>query len=92
MLKYFATLCMIAPYIALSADGLALHQENCTACHAAMTGGDGSLLYTRKDNKIKSSEALTKQINRCQSSLELNWTANQISTVHEYLNSAFYKF
>ncbi len=76
----------------LAEDGALLHQENCIACHAAMTGGEGSVLYTRKDHKVTSLEALTKQITRCQSSLELNWTPKQISAVHEYLNTSFYKF
>jgi len=76
----------------LAEDGGILHEENCIACHAAMTGGDGSVLYTRKDRKASSSEALRKQVNRCQTSLGLNWDAGQISAVHEFLNSSFYHY
>ena len=83
---------IIATQTALAEEGAVLHQENCIACHAAMTGGEGSVLYSRKDHKVKSSDALTKQIKRCQSSLELNWTTKQISAVHIYLNTSFYKF
>ena len=73
-------------------DGAALHQENCIACHAAMTGGDGSVLYTRDDRGVKSLDALSKQVDRCQSSLGLAWSNDQISSVQQYLNNSYYKF
>jgi len=73
-------------------DGSTLHAENCIACHAAMTGGDGSVLYTRDDRVVKSSDALSKQVNRCQSSLDLNWSNGQIDSVQQYLNTLFYQF
>lgn len=73
-------------------DGASLHAENCIACHSAMTGGDGSVLYTRDDQNVKSLDALGKQVNRCQSSLDLNWSTDQISNVQKYLNESFYQF
>jgi mono/diheme cytochrome c family protein len=73
-------------------DGSSLHAENCIACHASMTGGDGSVLYTREDHSVKSVDDLRKQVNRCQSSLGLNWSDEQISSVQQYLNTSFYKF
>ena len=89
----FALLLFIcATQLAFAENGSALHEENCIACHAAMTGGDGSVLYTRKNRNVTSSAALTKQVNRCQSSLELNWSEQQINTVHSYLNKMYYNF
>ena len=73
-------------------DGSTLHSENCIACHAAMTGGDGSVLYTRDDRTVKSSDVLSKQVDRCQSSLDLNWSNDQIDSVQQYLNTLFYQF
>ncbi|MFK7815063.1 MAG: cytochrome c [Gammaproteobacteria bacterium] len=73
-------------------DGATLHAENCIACHAAMTGGDGSVLYTRDDRNVMSMGSLGNQVNRCQSSLDLNWTNDQINNVQKYLNETFYKF
>ncbi len=73
-------------------NGQALHTENCIACHAAMTGGDGSVLYTRDDRNVINMQALGKQVHRCQSSLDLGWTTDQIDSVQKYLNSSFYKF
>ena len=92
-IRLFALLLFIyASQFVLAEDGLILHQENCTACHAAMTGGDGSVLYTRKNRNVTTSEALTNQVNRCQSSLELNWSEQQINTVQSYLNKMYYNF
>jgi hypothetical protein len=77
---------------AAAQDDAALHEENCIACHSAMTGGEGSVLYTRDDRVVTSSDALTKQVNRCQSSLELGWSKTQIDSMQQYLNQSFYKF
>ncbi len=73
-------------------DGEALHSNNCVACHAAMTGGDGSVLYTRADRNVKSLEVLNKQVKRCQSSLGLNWSNTEVDSVQQYLNSSYYHF
>ena len=72
--------------------GKKLHQENCIACHAAMTGGDGSVLYTRKDHQVASMDSLVKQIHQCQSSLGLNWSAEKKHSVQKYLNESFYNY
>ena len=72
--------------------GSKLHQDNCLACHAAMTGGDGSMLYTRKNRRVTSLDSLAKQVYRCQSSLGLNWSTDQQQNVQHYLNETFYNF
>ena len=78
--------------LAHAEEGATLHAENCIACHAAMTGGEGSVLYTREDRVVKSLDALTKQVNRCQSSLGLDWSNEKITAVQKFLNATFYKF
>jgi hypothetical protein len=87
-------LCLLAPALnaADSQLGKNLHQENCISCHAAMTGGDGSVLYTRKDHKVTNVDSLDKQVHRCQSSLGLNWTTTQSQNVQQYLNDSFYHY
>ena len=93
-IKIILVICIILP-VALAEDtslGKSLHQENCIACHAAMTGGDGSVLYTRKDHRVTSLGLLNKQINRCQSSLELHWTSDDIGQVQQFLNINYYQF
>ena len=80
----------------LSADDMQnggdLHSEYCIKCHAAMTGGDGSVLYTRKNRNVKSLNALADRIHFCQSSLELNWSEDQQQAVKLYLNKSYYNF
>lgn len=73
-------------------DGQSLHDKNCQACHIAMTGGDGSVLYTRSQRKVRSLAALEAQVRRCESNLELKWFDEDIVDVVEYLNHAYYKF
>lgn len=87
---FFLLLCCINFTFAQS--GSQLHQANCIACHAAMTGGDGSLLYTRNNRRVTSPESLAKQVHRCQSSLGLNWSAAQQQSVQQFLNESYYKF
>lgn len=72
--------------------GSKLHQDNCIACHTAMTGGDGSVLYTRENRRVTSLDSLAKQVNRCQSSLGLNWSTDQRQNVQHYLNEKYYNF
>jgi len=76
----------------LAENGITLHADNCVACHAAMTGGEGTVLYTREDHAVKNFDELGKQVNRCQSSLGLNWSKGQIESVQQYLNSTFYNY
>lgn len=91
-LPLFILLGIIFLQTAAAEDGAVLHEKNCIACHAAMTGGEGTILYTRDDRAVKTSDELTKQVNRCQSSLGLDWSNTQINSVQQYLNQSFYSF
>ncbi len=73
-------------------NGKKLHEDHCKACHIAMTGGDGSLLYTRKNRRVNSLDALKNQVRRCESNLELKWFEEDIENVVQYLNTRFYAF
>ena len=75
-----------------AARGKALHDAHCIACHSSMVGGDGTLLYTRKNRRVKSYEGLLKQIDRCDQSLGLKWFPEDVQDVAAYLNREFYKF
>ena len=73
-------------------DGRTLHQQNCVACHANMTGGDGSTLYTRKDRRVSTLKGLGAQVRLCESNLGLTWFDDQVDAVVSYLNENYYKF
>jgi hypothetical protein len=67
-------------------------KAKCDACHASMMGGDGSKLFTRPDHKIKSADALLKQIQFCTSQLSVQWFPDEEEHVAAYLNQQYYKF
>ncbi|HHJ18593.1 MAG TPA: cytochrome c [Gammaproteobacteria bacterium] len=75
-----------------AANGKALHDKNCVSCHTNMTGGDGSVLYTRKDHRVTSPASLEAQVRRCESNLQLKWFDSDILDVAEHLNQTYYKF
>lgn len=85
------TLCATS-VIADVKNGKELHDSNCTSCHISMQGGDGSGIYTRKNNRIDSHPALIKQVKRCRDSLGVPWPEAHVADVVEYLDTAFYKF
>ncbi|MGF1644033.1 MAG: hypothetical protein ACFCUJ_10335 [Thiotrichales bacterium] len=72
--------------------GETLHNGNCVNCHVRMTGGDGSVLYTRSDRKVNSLAALEAQVRRCDANLQTKWFDEDILSVTTYLNQAYYKF
>jgi cytochrome c2 len=72
--------------------GQELHTNNCVTCHTSMVGGDGSGLYTRADRRVTSQNQLVTQVNRCESTLGLNWFEEDVMAVVEYLNRNYYKF
>jgi mono/diheme cytochrome c family protein len=74
------------------AHGRQLHAARCTGCHGAMTGGDGTTLYTREQRLINSKGELTAQVRHYQSELKLNWSNADITDVAHYLNQRYYQF
>lgn len=62
-----------------------LHQENCTRCHP-------SGIYTRPYRFVKNLEQLRAQVKQCERMLGLDWSAEIVDDVAEYLNTDFYRF
>ncbi len=75
-----------------TSEAPAHYQEKCTSCHIQMTGGDGSLLYSRRDRIVQSYQGLVKQIRGCHASPDIDWNDAQIQEVIDYLNRNFYRF
>lgn len=95
LMRIVTPLLLSIPLHAAAADpgqGEQLHDAHCTACHIGMTGGDGSLLYTRKDRRVNSLSALETQVRRCENSQGLQWFDDQVEDVVVYLNQTYYKF
>ena len=72
--------------------GKTLHEKNCISCHASSFGGDGSAIYTREYNKIKTSKGLVAQVRNCNTMLGLKWFDDEELNVAAYLNQTYYKF
>jgi cytochrome c peroxidase len=64
----------------------------CDACHASMMGGEASRLFTRPERKIKSPDALLKQVKFCATQVGAQWFPDEEEHVAAYLNQQYYKF
>ncbi len=80
------------PLLGDAENGKRLHDANCSSCHKAMFGGDGSGIFTRPDRRVKSVEGLSRQVEMCNSNLKTGFSADEIKDVTKHLNDAFYKF
>jgi cytochrome c553 len=76
-----------------AAAGAKLFDEaKCNACHAQRFGGDGSSAFTRPDRKVKSADALIKQVRACVTQLNVQWFPDEEEHVAAFLNQKYYKF
>jgi len=86
---------MCAPAFAAPdlANGKTIDQQKCYACHAKKTGfGNGDMIYTRSDSKVKSIANLKKMVGICNTELRLDLFPEDEVDVVAYLNQQFYKF
>ena len=75
------------------ANGKTIDQQKCYACHAKKTGfGNGDMIYTRSDSKVKSVANLKKMVALCNTELRLDLFPEDEADVVAYLNQQFYKF
>jgi cytochrome c2 len=68
------------------------NEAKCNGCHAQRLGADGSSIYTRPDHKVKSADALLKQVRACATQLNVQWFPDEEEHVAAYLNEKYYKF
>jgi hypothetical protein len=75
------------------ANGKAIDQQKCYACHAKKSGfGNGDMIYTRSDSKVKSLANLKRMVSLCNSELRLDLFPEDEADVTAFLNQQFYKF
>lgn len=75
------------------ANGKAIDQQKCYACHAKKSGfGNGDMIYTRSDSKVKSLTNLKKMVALCNTELRLDLFPEDEADVTAFLNQQFYKF
>ena len=68
-----------------SAEGKRLHDANCMGCHD--TG-----IYTRKDQLVRSFDALKTQLGSCSHMAKKEFSAIETQNIIKYLNDQFYQF
>ena len=86
---------MIAPAFATPdlASGKLIEQQKCYACHTKKSGfGNGDMIYTRSDGKVKSLADLKRMASLCNSELRLDLFPEDEADVTAFLNQQFYKF
>ena len=49
-------------------------------------------IYTREERRVTTLDALQRQVQRCETNLDLAWFPEDVDAVTEYLNTSFYKF
>ena len=75
------------------ATGENLDKQKCYECHAKKVAfGDGDLIYTRSDRKVKSMANLSRMVSLCNSELRLDLFPEDEADLVLYLNQSFYKF
>ena len=75
------------------ANGKVIDQQKCYACHAKKSGfGNGDMIYTRSDSKVKSLSNLKKMVSLCNTELRLDLFPEDEADVTAFLNQQFYKF
>ncbi len=74
-------------------NGKTLHQAKCYQCHAQKSGlGNGDIIYTRADRKIKDPARLKFMVSMCNTELRLDLFPEDEADLVAYLKQQFYKF
>lgn len=82
----------LLPGYATASDAAALHKEQCTACHTRMTGGDGTILYTRKERLVTTPEQLAERVDYCAKGANTGWDSSTVDHITQWLDEHYYKF
>ena len=82
-----------ASYAADVNHGKTLHQAKRYQCHVEKSGlGNGDIIYTRSDRKVKDIKRLNTQVSMCNTQLRLDLFPEDEADLVAYLNQQFYKF
>lgn len=74
-------------------NGKKIDQQKCYACHAKKSGfGNGDMIYTRSDSKVKNLQNLKSMVAMCNTELRLDLFPEDEADVAAFLNKQFYKF
>jgi hypothetical protein len=75
-----------------AAGAKSYNEAKCSGCHAQRFGGNGDNAYMRPDHRVKSADALIKQVRACVTQLNVQWFPDEEENVAAYLNQRYYHF
>ena len=81
----FLTLSAHAAVPGNEAEGKRLHDANCTGCH-------DTAVYTRKEHRVRSLDALKQQVENCTHMAQKEFSSAERQDIVKYLNEQFYRF
>jgi mono/diheme cytochrome c family protein len=88
VLAFLALLLPLAGLAALpgdAAEGRRLHEAHCAGCH-------DSGVYTRGDRRVRSLDALRRQIDACGHMAKQDFSPAQTRDLLKYVNERYYRF
>ncbi|WP_114653011.1 hypothetical protein [Polynucleobacter necessarius] len=75
------------------ANGKKIDEQKCYTCHSKKSGfGNGDMIYTRSDSKVKSLQNLKSMVAMCNTELRLDLFPEDEADVTAFLNQQLYKF
>jgi hypothetical protein len=75
------------------ANGMKIDEQKCYSCHAKKSGfGNGDMIYTRSDSKVKNLQNLKSMVAICNTELRLDLFPEDEADLTAFLNKQFYKF
>lgn len=72
--------------------GQQLVEKSCIRCHAAMYGGNGSGIYTRRDRMVHNLRQLEARVALCNANTNTGWLPDEERDVVAFLNQHYYHF
>lgn len=65
---------------------------DCSSCHKARLGGDGSAIFTRADRTVQNPDELLVQMERCSGAIGKALSTQEKQDLAAYLNKTYYQF
>ena len=93
MLFLAAGTAQAAPFASGDAEGgkKLFTRYECSSCHQAKMGGDGSSIFTRPDHNVRNATDLIPQIKFCSGNIGAQLTAQEEQDLAAYLNQRYYQ-
>lgn len=93
-LSLLATTANAAPFSEGHAEKgkMLFNKYDCSSCHQAKMGGDGSAIFTRHNHKVRQPSDLIPQIKFCSGMIGAKLGDQENEDLAAYLNETYYKF